>query len=309
MRAVWSFWSKPYLAEKNFSWRTELHHRLSWILSVESARPHFASTALVTDDAGADLLVNTLGLHFNHVSTSLNDLANDDPDWWTLGKVTAYSQQEEPFLHIDSDAYLFRPLPDHAMRAAIVAQHPEGTAYALPWYDVDRAEMAIRLHGNRNIPEAWSWYRTFSPVQDAACCGIAGGHDTNFFRRYGETVLGVLRAPENRHAFDEWPDKRVLNPMFEQYLLAACAAHDHVPITYLFQSHEHAANGAGTQMGFAHLMAGAKSDADLTRRLELRVARDYPQLYERALDSVVNTEEEEPETSAESNEAVYATTA
>jgi hypothetical protein len=311
MRAVWSFWSKPYLAEKNFSWRTELHHRLSWILSVESARPHFASTALVTDDAGADLLVNTLGLRFDNLSTSLKDLADDDPDWWTLGKLMAYSQQEEPFLHIDSDAYLFRPPPEHAMNAPIVAQHPEGTAHSLPWYDVDRAELAIRLHGNRTIPEPWSWYRTFSSTQDAACCGIVGGQNTDFFRRYGETVLGILRAPANRHAFDEWPDKRVLNPMFEQYLLAACAAHDNLPITYLFESHEHAANGGATLMGFTHLMGGAKSDDDLTRRLELRVAREYPDFYERALDSVVKAEAEEAdeaEVSAKGKEEAYATT-
>lgn len=286
MRAVWSFWSKPYQSEKSFAWSTELHHRLSWILSLETARPHFVSTALVTDDAGADLLVHQLGLHFDDVSTSLNDLANDDTDWWTLGKLSAYAQQHEPFLHIDSDAYLFRPLPESALQSPIIAQHPECTAFSLPWYDIDRAELALRLYGTGAIPEAWSQYRIFSRNQDAACCGIVGGQNTTFFRNYAETVLEILRSPGNHQAFHEWHDKRVLNPMFEQYLLAACAYRDAVPITYLFESHEHAVNGAATRMGFTHLMAGSKTDQVLTRKLELRVARDYPELYERALRSV-----------------------
>jgi hypothetical protein len=288
VRAVWSFWSKPHLAARNFIWHTELHHRLSWVLSVESARPHFASTALCTDKAGAELLVEQLGLHFDNVSTSLESLARDDPDWWTLGKLQCYAEQYEPFLHIDSDVYLFRPLPEPLLHAPLIAQHPERITGALPWYDIEGCEMAIRSRGDGEIPEAWSWYRTFSPVQEAACCGIVGGNATEFMRRYAETVLHLLRSPRNRHAFESWQDKRVLNPFFEQYLLSACAANEGVPITYLFDSHEHAAAGAAVQMGFTHLMAGAKADAKFARRLELRLERDYPQAYERCLDSVIN---------------------
>jgi hypothetical protein len=286
VRAVWSFWSKPHLAARNFTWATELHHRLSWILSVESARPHFTSTALHTDQHGKDLLVGELGLRFDHVCTSLDTLAADDADWWTLGKLCCYAEQYEPFLHIDSDVYLFGGLPPRVQHAPVIAQHKESVDGMQPWYDVEACEMAIRSRGDSQIPEAWSRYRTFSPLQEAACCGVVGGTATGFLRRYAQTVLHLLRSPANRHAFDGWRDKRVLNPFFEQYLMSACAYEEGVPISYLFESHAHATAGAAVQLGFTHLMASAKADAALVRRLELRVARDYPAAYERCVDSV-----------------------
>ncbi len=286
MRGVWSFWSSPHRAQRNFGWRTELHHRLSWVLSVELARPHFSSTALYTDHLGADLLVNQLGLPFDTVSTSLDSLASADPDWWILGKLQTYAQQTEPFVHIDSDVYLFQPLPSSILAAPVFAQNPEPIVNGLPWYDIEGAEVAIRSRGDRRIPRAWTWYRTFSRVQQAACCGIVGGNATEFLARYADTALCLLCSPRNRHAFDAWPDKRVLNPLFEQFVLSACAAYERIPIAYLFDSHAHAASGAAARQGFTHLMAIAKSEEDFTQRLEQRVARDFPAAYERCVASL-----------------------
>ena len=80
MRAVWSFWSKPFRAGRGSRWRTDYHARLAWGLSVERARRHYSDTALVTDDAGAELLVDRLKLPFGRVSLELNALRDADPD-------------------------------------------------------------------------------------------------------------------------------------------------------------------------------------------------------------------------------------
>ena len=288
MRAVWSFWSVPYREARNFSWREELYHRLSWVLSLERARPHFSSTALYTDQAGAALLVDKLGLRFDAVVTTLDKLSRDDPDWWTLGKLLTYSQQEEPFVHIDADAYVFSALPERMLSAALLAQNPEPVLDNQPWYPVEGCEVALRTRGGGRIPAAWSWYRTFSPVQQAACCGIFGGNALPLIHTYAETALGLLRGESNRHAFDHWDDKRVLNPFFEQYLLSACAAYAKVKIEYLFDSHAQAASGAAVAAGFAHLMAHSKYDAGVTQRLEQRVARDYPAAYKRCVESLAS---------------------
>ena len=63
-RAVWSFWSKPYQNHFNLAWKSEKHHLLAWILSVETARKHYPETVLHTDDDGANLFLNGLGLEF-----------------------------------------------------------------------------------------------------------------------------------------------------------------------------------------------------------------------------------------------------
>jgi len=282
MRAVWSCWSLPYRTQSGFSWAGERTHMLSWILSVELARPHFDCTVLHTDDAGVRLLIDDLGLSFDHVSTSLNQLDGEDPDWWMLGKIQTYSEQQEPFVHLDSDVYLFKPLPERLTSAPLFAQNPEAVTVSFFWYDVEGCEMAIRSHGDGFIPPEWTWYSTFVPVnrQEAACCGILGGHNLDVIHAYARTVLSLLRNPANRHAFDRMSHKRKFNPFFEQYLLAACAHYHKVDIVYLFPTFDDAFQSAA-RLGFTHLMASSKRDAVVAGRIEERVARDYPAAYER----------------------------
>jgi Family of unknown function (DUF6734) len=65
MKAVWSFWSKPFEAHRRFSWTSERYHLFAWVLSVETARRHYLDTWLITDDAGARLLVDRIPARFH----------------------------------------------------------------------------------------------------------------------------------------------------------------------------------------------------------------------------------------------------
>jgi hypothetical protein len=282
MRAVWSYWSVPYRARRGFSWTAERTHALSWVLSVELARPYFDSIALHTDDEGARFLVDRLGLCFDSVCLSLNQLRHEDPDWWMMGKLQTYAEQTEPFVHIDSDVYLFKPLPRRLTSAPVLAQNPEQVGPGCFWYGVESCEIALRTRGDGFIPPEWTWYRTFVPHQRAACCGILGGNNVAFLRDYAQSVLRILKSPGNRHAFDHDPLKRDYNPFFEQYLLAAFAAHRGIPVAYLFESFDDGIRSAAAQ-GFTHLMAEAKRDARTAARIEQRVARDYPEAFRRCL--------------------------
>ena len=79
MRAVWSFWTKPFAGCHGNGWLTSRHHLLSWVLSFEAARKHYPRTALVTDSEGAELLAGKLGLEFTFISTALDGLRGEDP--------------------------------------------------------------------------------------------------------------------------------------------------------------------------------------------------------------------------------------
>ncbi len=194
------------------------------------------------------------------------------------GKLLTYAQQEQPFVHIDSDVYLFDPLPARVTSAAVLAQNPEPVDQLSPWYDPVVCAAAIRTQGDGCIPEEWTWYQTFAPEQHAACCGIFGGHQLDFIHHYSSVVLRLLHG--NRHAFDHLMNKRELNAFFEQYLLVACANYHQVEIEYLFGSREQAVSDA-PGAGFTHLVGAAKRDPDLAARVERRVAREWPEAYER----------------------------
>ncbi|MEO7911577.1 MAG: DUF6734 family protein [Roseiflexaceae bacterium] len=292
MKAVWSFWSKPFDAHRRHSWPSVRHHLFAWVLSVETARMHYPETCLVTDDAGARLLVDGIGLRFKHVSTELNTLDQHNPDWWALGKIYAYSMQTEPFAHIDSDVFLWKPLPERLARADVFAQNPEPISASTPYYQPERLEQALGAGTSGWLPDEWRWYRRARDSR-AECCGIFGGNRIDFINRFATAALRLIDDPANIQALRSLQDKSAFMPVIEQYLLSAFVEYHKasavlplgsVQLEYLFHSIEDAWNpDSATQAGFTHLVAGAKQNRLFAERLEHRVRRDYPEYYRRCI--------------------------
>ena len=292
MRAVWSFWSKPFQHHHKHAWQTDIHHLFAWVLSVETAKRHYPDTVLVTDQPGSHLLVDRLGLEFSSVSTELDRLNDADPAWWVLGKLWAYSLQREPFVHLDNDVFLWTRLPERLERAAVFAQNPEWFPFAgESWYRPTVFTRAIRT-ARGWAPEEW-WWSVSRHLNEAVCCGILGGSATAFFAHYASLAIRMIQHPRNRQAWASLGSPIGDNILMEQYLLAACLSfHRHHPgsayhgldVDYLFASTEDAfdeSRAAGA--GYTHLIGGAKTNPVLLERLAARVERDYPEYYERCL--------------------------
>jgi hypothetical protein len=287
IRAVWSFWSKPYTAFHHKAWISDRHHLLSWILSVRTAQRHYPDTLLVTDDAGANLLVNRLGLRFGNVSTDLNDLRKEDPHWWTLGKLYAYRSQRQPFIHLDNDVFLWRGLPDHVTKSVVFAQNPERFIFGEGAYRPDRFENAMRV-ANGRLPPEWRWY-THRRGNVAICCGIVGGSNNDFLAHYAEQAIQMIQHLRDRPEQLEATERLGCNIVVEQYFLAACVYYHQltpksrfhgVNIDYLFESEADSFMNA-EKLGYTHLIAGAKKNLEITERLERRVRQEYPEDYSR----------------------------
>lgn len=297
MRAIWSFWSAPFFRHHHQVWSSPRHHLFAWILSVETARRHCARLALYTDDEGARLLVDGIGLAFDEVHTTLNMLAGCNPEWWALGKLYAYRAQEAPFLHMDSDVFLWTPLPERLLSAPLVAQNPEPFVVGESYYRPELFEAALARDdgGETWLPPEWRWYRATGQPQRAACCGIFGGTRTDFIRHYAARAIRLIEHPANAAALETLDDKIGHNILFEQYLLGACidyhrarpqSPYGGIAIEYLFDTLDEAFDPeAAARAGYTHLIADAKRNPELADRLEARVRRDYPALYARALET------------------------
>jgi hypothetical protein len=289
VRAVWSFWTKPFYAHHRRVWLSDFHHLLAWVLSVGAARRHYPDTALITDELGARLLADRLGLPFDHVSTGLAELRDADPQWWVLGKLWAYRAQDRAFLHIDNDVFLWNPLPEALTQAPVFAQNPEWFPIADgSWYRPEAYDHAIRAGGGW-VPDEWS--RAVAARRNrAVCCGFLGGNAVDFLRYYAGTAMRMIRHPANQAAWAGFGSTVSDNILIEQYLLAACIDYHRkrgrseyrgANIRYLFRSSREAFNGfAAARAGYTHLIGAAKNNPALARRLEERVARDYPSYFE-----------------------------
>jgi hypothetical protein len=291
VRAVWSFWSVPFLAFKRKVWQTPLHHLLAWGLSLRTASLHYPDTVLITDRFGKKLLIDELGLQFMHVSTEVERLNKIDAGWWALGKLLAYNLQDKPFVHMDTDVFLWKPLPRHLTSAPVFAQCPEDfhrvDEHCGP-LSIERAFARYSLP----LPIEWTWSRsrggrTFRQES----CGIVGGTAIEFLRHYSRVALDLVLKPENAPAWDLFPQKEWLNMIVEQFLLGACidfhrssatSPYDDVEIRYLFPSFADAFKPNLTaRAGYTHLMGVAKTHPVVGKRIGERMRREDPAFFRR----------------------------
>ena len=293
MRAVWSFWSKPFHAQQGRAWREPLHHLLAWGLSLRLARRHYPETMLVTDTPGKTLLVDRLGLEFSHVSTDLDRLRKADPAWWSLGKLTAYSLQDQPFVHLDTDVFLWKPLPASLITAPVFAQCPEHYHAVQQWCSPRSIEGAFERH-NLTLPDEWIWARSrWEHTFREANCGITGGNRCDFLRHYANLALALVLDPQNAPAWADIREKDCFNQIVEQFLLAASieyhrfhpqSSYRGIHIRYLFPSLDDAFHPTqAARAGFTHLLGDAKSSASVVQRLEQRVQREDLSFYQHCL--------------------------
>lgn len=286
MRSVWSFWTQPFQARKGRAWRKPLHHFLAWGISLSAARRHYPETVLVTDREGKKLLVDGLGLQFTAVSTELDCLKTADPDWWALGKLVAYSIQDQPFVHLDTDVFLWKALPHDVAAAPVFAQCPE-YFHRNGDRGVRDIDSAFSTCG-ATLPVEWEWAaaREDTLIREENC-GIIGGCRVDFLRHYAQTAAALVTQPQYAQAWARANNKS--NMAVEQFFLSACVDfHRHHPVSpfrgvrikYLFPTWGDAVNpNFSARAGFTHLLGDSKSDPAVARRLEARVQRDDPAYF------------------------------
>jgi len=292
MRAVWSFWSKPYRTGSGRTWREPLHHYLAWGLTLRLACRHYPETVLVTDTAGKELLIDRLELPFKEVSTELDRLRDVDPGWWTLGKLIAYGLQDRPFVHIDTDVFLWKALPAALAGASVFTQCPE--RHGLDEHCEREVESAFARAG-LSLPAEWEWSSSRRlPYIRHENTGILGGTNTDFIRYYANLGVDLAVNPRNAPAWAAFPDKFGCNFLTEQFLLAACldfhrcdphSSFSGIAVRHLFSSFEEALDPqSAAHAGYTHLLAEAKSSAIVTRRIEQRMEQEDPAFYRHCID-------------------------
>lgn len=286
MRAVWSFWSKPFRQYKGRIWREPRHHLLAWGLSLKLARQHFDETQLVTDSAGKAMLVDELGLEFDSVSTELDRLYDADPGWWALGKLVAYSIQQSPFIHLDTDVFLWKAPPPVLLSAPVFAQCPEHHALDHAWCGPRDLEALFVRHG-ATLPVEWQWASSLHTNSfREENCGILGGNRVDFIRYYANTAIDLVSDPAYAELWRELPEKSGFNMVIEQYLLSCCLDYHRiapdspyrgVSIRYLFPTWSEAFHPqAASRAGYTHLLGDAKTNAGIMARLEHRMEQLSP---------------------------------
>jgi hypothetical protein len=274
LQPVQTFW-----IEDQQRWLSDKFSFISNALSAHMLKSKFGKATLYTDTQGADLLIGKLDLPYTDVVLSLNNWKDEFGDVWVLKKMMTYSQQSTPFIHVDSDAYLFAELSEVEHNAEILAQNME---FDHPYYleavnGIKTNFLYIpKFAGNRPGEKIW-----------AVNAGLVGGNNVNFFKLLFEEAIIFLRR--NRRKLGKISGL-ALNTYIEQYMLKQLADSLNLKIKTIvdrdigpsFDYHLH--NFAGLPCGerFLHVLS-YKRNPTICEFISQRLFLEAPQLYEKCL--------------------------
>ena len=183
---------------------------MSWALSCLQLIKYYGSVDLVTDSIGAAILVQKLKLPYTNVSLKLEELKSVDSRLWALGKIVTYKLQDQPFLHVDGDVYIWERFSKELERSEVVVQNME---VEYPFYK-DLMEQIDR-HFYFTPPSIVN-YGQFNNNYNAYNAGIIGGGDLEFFRLFtGEALKFIFQNSNSLSKIDVG----LFNPVYEQLLL------------------------------------------------------------------------------------------
>ena len=221
MKIIQSYWSHPDLSTRNQREfiKLNLNKYMTFALSVLRAKKFYNQVELYTDNVGKELLIDLLELPYTKVHVCLDDLTEKYGEYshlWALGKIYTYSLQNEPFFHVDNDAFICKPLDDFHS-APIVAQSFERNnghhKYNLKKLKKQLAFLPEVLDTDSEMLKDGSQYNA----------GIIGGNDIAFFQDFCQTAFQFI--DKNLDILNDLKGENICFPcIFEQYLFS-CMAH------------------------------------------------------------------------------------
>jgi len=223
-KIVQSLWTEPLRlkADLRAGWPSEFYHFAGWVLSSLQLKNVYGEVHLYTDDLGAFLLIDKLGLPYDSVSLELNNISRP-PSLWALGKIMTYRMQTEPFIHVDGDVFIWEQLNERMHQAGLVAQNLDLdiSHYKKIYSDVIDSGFKLPSFMESSLPQ--NIY--------GANAGILGGNDLDFIESYTSFILDFLDVNSDKI-------KDVNNSLLclfcEQSFFYYLAKEEKCPIDFLF---------------------------------------------------------------------------
>ncbi|QLC65935.1 hypothetical protein LPB248_06450 [Flavobacterium sp. LPB0248] len=277
MKIIQSFWSGNLTdLTRNYGWISYKYNWLSWILSCHQLVKFHEEVELYTDRFGYEILIEKLNLPYTKVHVVLDDLNDYPKDLWAVSKIKVYQMQNEPFLHVDGDVFVWESLEAKFRNAAVLTQNLEitGDNYIKMW---DKISPELLY-----MPDEMEKYH-MSPNNFACNMGVVGGNDIDFFKQYSKISIDFL---DKNIAVSSKINCLNFNLFFEQILFYQYAQNIGVKLDFLFDE----VYNDGYYDGFAefqdvpekkylHLLGEYKRNPAVCKAMEIYVMRNYPECY------------------------------
>lgn len=290
MKIVQSFWSKPmlksgkevYMNRLNGGWRNYRYALSAMTYSCLTLRKHYDDVELYTDDFGINLFNDELGLPYTRFHNVFNNLSVDE-SFWAYGKLFAYSLQEQPFLHVDNDIFIWDKFPTRLELADVAGQNVE---WVTPTATDDYTNALDYLR--KNVPVCPKIILD-SECRQAVNMGVFGGSDIEFIRRYARLAMQSIREA-TPYLVSADVKNGVFNIIFEQLLLSEMARKESRRMAYMIEDCDSSdfsqyinIETAQFDVKYSHCIGLLKQSDTICEQVEYRLKCDYPEYHTKVL--------------------------
>ncbi len=283
MKVIQSFWSKPSTEHSDDlnsrfkgGWLKQKYSFYSQALSCLTFKEFYGNVELYTDEQGKELLVDILNIPYTKTHVTLNEIDAYNSKLWALGKVFTYAEQKTPFIHADSDVFIWKKLPESLTSSEVFTQNIEVN---FPAYE--KALNDIFIHFDWIPTELVNSLYKHQKIH-AFNAGIIGGKHYEFFQKLKDTVLDFIN--KNTHILEKI-DIGIFNTIFEQQLGYAIAEKNNIPINYFLEdvdtdfSKVINFHTVPFTSQYVHCIGYAKRSVFACEQLEARLKYHYPEFY------------------------------
>lgn len=297
MKIIQSFWSKPsfdnfqdFQNSRRFSgWLNFKYFLMGSALSCLTIKKQQGNIHLYTDNRGKKIFIDQLGLPYDDASLALNALENEDHRLWILGKLMAIRAQDQPFIHIDNDIFLWENLPNSDRSDFLIAQS-ETTI----WQEYISSLNEIFANFSF-VPDCMQERPT--PMTMVTNVGVIGGNDIKFFQNFCELSKRLLETNRDKLHLVEIGG---FNQMLEEYLFTSLARHNGRQIQYVLgepiqglPSSCLGFNIAPSVYKYVHLIGNNKSNPLSCEQIELRLKHEFPEYHRRVIEVISDISQDE----------------
>jgi len=278
MKIVQSFWSgNRNLTEHGFGWLSPQYHVMAWALSCLKLKEHYDDLHLYTDSYGISILIDYLDLPYKTIHNHYDHINHYDKSLWALAKILTFSSQEEPFIHVDGDIFIWDKFSPLLENADLLAQNVEfGTSYYKTQMNGVRKNMSsIPTFLEKELnKESISSYNM----------GLFGGSDIDFIKRYCSNALGVI--DNNYPPGCKYGASINFNILFEQVLFSVLSNIEGKTVTCLYPG-DYGDRGYTVndfcdftavpyRLKYLHLLGGHKRKKHVCTLMSETLFREYP---------------------------------
>jgi hypothetical protein len=279
-RAVYSLWTKPVDGE-HVGFNSEKSLMECFALSLHYSKKWFKEVHLVTDLKGKEL-VEKYELKFDHINTDLESVMDGVyQNHWSLGKIYACKIQDAPFIHIDIDVILFKPLPETFLKSDAGFQNIE-TDEQEQWYKL------LLDHADQNYLDKPVWFNAKN--FKAYNCGIISFNKLELAKIWWDESLKYIEYLDNSNFDYNHHLSCLIYEQFAIYHLCNYYKYSVDLLTYYGTKDQKnlgwLPEDLAQKVGYTHLIASSKRRLDIEEKITNRVIKEKIKLPHLTYDTV-----------------------